>query len=230
MRAGSASRNPAYALEPGPLRGTRPTPKNRVRFATPGLPQQRARPYEIYGPGGVPSGCGSRIGMGCGSVGGVSGMSSGSSGLSRSSFRGSDGACWVIMPESPCNRRTISTTCLMHERHERHARGVGAQGARAHTDGVKPARLEQSHLKVVPAAFGADGDQNPVALPAAQRVIDGRLRARVGDETDAGKQPLEVILDENPELAMNRHRREARVAGLLQPLDEQRTVTVGREH
>src|SRR5688572_33073090 len=61
-------------------------------------------------------------------------------------------------------------------------------------------------------------------------MTDGCLHARVGDEAEAFTQRVEVVLDENPELAMDRDGRKAGIAGLLQALHEQRPVAVWREH
>ena len=112
----------------------------------------------------------------------------------------------------------------MSDRQQRDARRVYAQRAWPEADQPKAARGEQAQLEVVPAAFGADREEHAIAV-VRQRRTDRRRAARIGDESrPSSNEIVQVILDEDPELPVDRDRRQPRVASLLQPLDEERPV------
>lgn len=122
-------------------------------------------------------------------------------------------------------RHLARSKTRMRDREERRARGVDAQCARPETDQREAMRGEQGQLEAVPATFRSDGEQHALAPALGQHGTDRRGTARIGDEPNAvAKQAIEMILDENPELPVDGDPRRPRVARLLQPLDQQRTI------
>src|SRR5690349_19786137 len=85
-------------------------------------------------------------------------------------------------------------------------------------------RGEEVQLEGVPATFRTDRQQDTL-VTAAERARDRGASARIGDEPNARrKQIVEVILNEDPELAVNGNLRQSGVTRLLQPFDQQRTI------
>src|SRR5712671_2195895 len=57
----------------------------------------------------------------------------------------------------------------LNEGEQGDARGVGAQGPAAHPDPLETMGFEQVQLEVIPAAFGADRQQEALAVRPARR-------------------------------------------------------------
>src|SRR4029434_5993817 len=109
----------------------------------------------------------------------------------------------------------------MRDRQEGGACGVDAQRPWSEADPMKAVCFEERQLERVPTSFRPDGDEHaPIAIArgVSQRSADRRGATWIGDETDAStEQSVQVILHEDPELPMDRNRRQPRVACLLEP-------------
>ncbi len=74
---------------------------------------------------------------------------------------------------------------VVDEREERDARRVRAQRARPEADRLETVRGEQASLEVVPAAFGAHGQQHPIAAARAHGIPRRTRRSGVGHQAHA---------------------------------------------
>src|SRR5688572_32929615 len=118
----------------------------------------------------------------------------------------------------------------MRDREECCARCVNAQRARPHSDAYEAVRFEQPQLEFVPAAFGAYRDEHALATVSGQRVGDRRSPTRIGHQPHTCWKALtELILNEDPELPVNRDLRQPSVTCLPEALDEQRPIRSLRE-
>ena len=92
----------------------------------------------------------------------------------------------------------------MDERQERDARGVGAECSRSHVDGSESVSLEQLHFKIVPAAFGTDGEHDSFLGVISHGGRQRHVLAWMRHETKwGGKHLIQVVLYQYSELPVN---------------------------
>jgi hypothetical protein len=118
----------------------------------------------------------------------------------------------------------------MYERQECDACRVHAQRTWPEANRHEPVTLQELTLEVVPAALGSNCDKDSVVM-VGERGRYRRLASRIRHQSHVRReQLLDVILDEDPELPMNRDKREPCVARLLKAFDEQWPIAAFGQH
>jgi uncharacterized protein DUF3303 len=118
----------------------------------------------------------------------------------------------------------------VHDGQEGGACRIHTQRARPETDRQKAVCPQERELERIPSALGSYGEEDPLVRTLTERRTDRPRRAGIRDEAKAVlEQPVQMILHEDLELAVDGDGGQASIAGLLESFDEQRTVARFRQ-